>query len=123
MLGARNHDSSRLLLCSSCHSLASCQVTIAGINFVTGFCAVIASYIMKNLDETREVNKVLVHVYRLFPPYNLGEGLITLSARKVSKSRHPMYTPSAAVTSRAIGVVRKEFLWNIWQIDKDLVHS
>ena len=58
-------------------------MAIAGINFVTGFCAVIASYVMANLDETRDINKVLVYVYRLFPPYNLGEGLITLSARKV----------------------------------------
>ncbi|KAL3693440.1 hypothetical protein R1sor_007091 [Riccia sorocarpa] len=61
-------------------SHASAQVAIAGIHFVTGFITLVASTVMGALDDTKELNKYLVHVYQLFPPYNLGQGLVSLSA-------------------------------------------
>ena len=48
------------------------QVAIAGINFVCGFILVIGSYVMEGLEETRDMQKWLVHVFRCVPPFNLG---------------------------------------------------
>ncbi|KAL2633831.1 hypothetical protein R1flu_005310 [Riccia fluitans] len=61
-------------------SHASAQVAIAGIHFVTGFITLVASTVMGALDDTKELNSYLVHIYQLFPPYNLGQGLVNLSA-------------------------------------------
>eukprot|EP00736_Rhodelphis_marinus_P014162 Rmarinus@m.10137 len=61
----------------SSHSAA--QVGVAALNFLTGFAFVCAQYIMQALPKTRSVNSVLVHFYRLFPPYNFGDGLLQAS--------------------------------------------
>ena len=52
--------------------MVSAQVAIAGINFVCGFILVIGSYVMEGLEETREAQKWLVHLFRCVPPFNLG---------------------------------------------------
>ena len=59
------------------HSTA--QITIMTINFFTGFVAVMAYFIMISVPATEEVGEQLVHVFRIFPPYNIGEGLINIS--------------------------------------------
>lgn len=61
-------------------NFATAQISIMAINFSTGFVAVLAYYIMINVPDTREIGETLVHVFRFFPPYNIGEGLINLSA-------------------------------------------
>ncbi|CAM6122589.1 unnamed protein product [Calypogeia fissa] len=61
-------------------SHANAQVAIAGIHFVTGFVMLVASTVMGALRETKEMNKWLVHVWQFFPTYNLGKGLLSLSA-------------------------------------------
>ena len=48
------------------------QVGIAAINFVCGFILVIGSYVMEGLEETRAAQRVLVHLFRCVPPFNLG---------------------------------------------------
>lgn len=58
------------------HSAA--QVAIALANFVTGFCLVMASYIMGATAATQALNARLVNLYRIFPAFLLGEGLIAL---------------------------------------------
>jgi len=60
------------------HSAA--QVGIAMINFVTGFVAVLAAFIMDFIEETEDANKILKLIYRIFPQYNLGEAMVWLGA-------------------------------------------
>ena len=60
------------------HSVA--QISIMTWNFVTGFVAVLAYFIMTTIPETKEAAAELVHFFRFFPPYLVGEGLVRLSA-------------------------------------------
>jgi uncharacterized membrane protein YdcZ (DUF606 family) len=49
------------------------------INFVTGFIFVLAYFVMSNVEQTRDLAKVLVNVFRFFPGYLIGEGLINIA--------------------------------------------
>ncbi|CAM6001577.1 unnamed protein product [Sphagnum balticum] len=59
---------------------ANAQVAIAGIHFVTGFAMVVGSLVMGALDETKALNEKLMYLYKPFPPFHLGRGLVSLSA-------------------------------------------
>ena len=59
------------------HSTA--QISIMTWNFFTGFVFVLAYYIMVSIPSTAATAAALVHVFRIFPPYNIGEGLINIS--------------------------------------------
>ena len=61
------------------HSTA--QIGIATANFVTGWVMVVADFILALTEKTKDVNASLQYVYRAFPHYNLGKGLITLSMK------------------------------------------
>lgn len=52
------------------HSTA--QISIMTINFITGFVAVFAYFIMISIPSTKSLGEQLVHLFRLFPPYNIG---------------------------------------------------
>eukprot|EP00884_Botryococcus_braunii_P019123 jgi/Botrbrau1/5895/Bobra.0366s0073.1 len=67
-------------------SPSAAQVSIAALTFVFGFVTVIGSYVMKNLEKTRALQRVLVHFFRLMPPFLLGEGLIELTAYHMKRS-------------------------------------
>eukprot|EP00520_Triparma_pacifica_P008709 CAMPEP_0118657482 /NCGR_PEP_ID=MMETSP0785-20121206/14045_1 /TAXON_ID=91992 /ORGANISM="Bolidomonas pacifica, Strain CCMP 1866" /LENGTH=2195 /DNA_ID=CAMNT_0006550409 /DNA_START=65 /DNA_END=6648 /DNA_ORIENTATION=+ len=56
------------------------QISVMGIFFITGFVFVNSYFIMSALEETRDTAATLVHVFRLFPPYHVGEALINLSS-------------------------------------------
>ena len=58
---------------------STAQISIMAINFGTGFVAVLAILIMQSLPETEAAAKVIVHIFRLFPPYLIGEGFINLA--------------------------------------------
>ena len=60
------------------HSTA--QISIMTINFITGFVAVLAYFTMTSIPETVELAKSLVFVFRLWPAYNIGEGLLAVTA-------------------------------------------
>jgi hypothetical protein len=49
------------------------------INFMTGFVMVLAFFVLDSLEDTKEAAKVLVEIFRFFPPYNVGEGLINMA--------------------------------------------
>ena len=55
------------------------QVSVAALSFVLGFVAVTGSYVMQLIPKTRALQRVLVHFFRLQPPFLLGEGLIELT--------------------------------------------
>ena len=60
------------------HSTA--QISIMAINFATGFVAVLAYFVMNTVPTTQEAAQKIVHFFRFFPPYNIGEGLISIAA-------------------------------------------
>jgi hypothetical protein len=53
---------------------------VSALTFVLGFMLVVASETMKAIPECRALQAAAVHLARLLPPFNLGEGLIALSA-------------------------------------------
>ncbi|KAK3251895.1 hypothetical protein CYMTET_38785 [Cymbomonas tetramitiformis] len=59
------------------------RVSIAGVHFVSGFILVITSFVMGGIEDTAAWNEMLVHYYRLLPPFCLGESLIQLSAQQL----------------------------------------
>ena len=62
------------------------QVAVAALNFLFGFGTVTTSYVMQLIPKTQALQKVLVHFFRLFPPFLLGEGLIELTRFQFLKS-------------------------------------
>ena len=52
---------------------------MAALSFVLGFVAVTGSYVMKLIPKTQALQRVLVHFFRMQPPFLLGEGLIELT--------------------------------------------
>ncbi len=59
------------------HSTA--QITITFVNFITGFVGTLAILILQTLEETADVAIVLQEVFRIFPPFIIGEGFINLA--------------------------------------------
>ena len=62
------------------------QVAAGALNFVLGFGAVTASYTMQLIPKTQATQAVLVHFFRLCPPFLLGEGLIELTRVQFTRS-------------------------------------
>ncbi|KAK9833394.1 hypothetical protein WJX81_001382 [Elliptochloris bilobata] len=60
-------------------SASSAQVAIAALAFVVGFVAAVGSYVMQMMPQTRAAQRVLVHFFRVAPPFLLGEGLLELT--------------------------------------------
>ena len=58
---------------------SSGQISIMAINFMTGFVAVLAYYVLTSIPSTTEAGNNVVNFFRAFPPYNIGEGLVNLS--------------------------------------------
>lgn len=59
------------------HSTA--QISIMIINFFTGFVFVLAYFVMNAIPFTHAYAATLVHFFRFFPGYLIGEGLISVS--------------------------------------------
>lgn len=59
---------------------STAQISIMVLNFLTGFVFVLAYYVMISIPQTKKLGELLVNLFRFFPPYNIGEGLINLSA-------------------------------------------
>ena len=58
---------------------SSAQIAVIGVVFITGFVAVNAYFIMDSLEKTQDIAQGLRPLFRTWPAYNLGEGLIALS--------------------------------------------
>jgi len=75
-------------------NFSTAQISIMAINFFSGFVFVLAYYIMISVPETHEAGTQIVHFFRFFPPYNIGEGLINLSTNYYVRTllgRHTSY--------------------------------
>ena len=62
----------------------------------------IASFVMRVLESTRELNKSLLFVYRLFPGFCLGNGLLELTIQTSIKS-FGAFTPPPPLSLKGIG--------------------
>jgi hypothetical protein len=60
-------------------------VSVAALSFVLGFVAVTGSYVMRLIEKTKTLQAVLVHFFRVQPPFLLGEGLIELTRYNFEK--------------------------------------
>jgi len=58
---------------------SSAQIAVMGINFVCGFVAVNAYFVMINIEDTKALAKALQPWFRCWPSYNIGEAFIQLS--------------------------------------------
>ena len=90
-------------------SLTAClQVSVAALSFVLGFVAVTGSYIMQLIPKTQALQRVLVHFFRVQPPFLLGEGLIELTRFNFEKELAvargaPTSNTAASATDAAAG--------------------
>ncbi|CAK9108749.1 ABC transporter A family member 1 (ABC transporter ABCA.1) (AtABCA1) (ABC one homolog protein 1) (AtAOH1) [Durusdinium trenchii] len=69
------------------HSTAQNLVLL--LNFITGLVLIIASFVMSVIESTMHVNRILKYVYRLFPGYCLGNGLLGLTVNHSLKEFLP----------------------------------
>ena len=64
-------------------------VALSVVNFVTGFVLVNLNYVMRTSENegTARTGEGLAHVWRIFPPFLLGEGLIGISTSEFAIDR------------------------------------
>ena len=72
------------------------QISIMIIFFITGFVATNAYLILDSIPATKELAKILKPIFRTWPAYNLGEGLLNLAsnfwqAQVLSDARSPFH--------------------------------
>lgn len=48
-------------------------------NFITGLCLVVVSFVLTTIPSTTELNLSLRYLFRLFPSFCLGDGIIQLA--------------------------------------------
>lgn len=67
------------LLSRNFESHTTAQISILGLFFVTGFIAVLTYFILKSFEEFQDLAEHLRVLFRFWPAYNVGDGLINLS--------------------------------------------
>ena len=67
-------------------NFSTAQISIMAIHFFTGFVFVLAYFVMSSVPLTKDLASQIVYFFRLFPTYNIGEGLISLSSFYYYKS-------------------------------------
>ena len=76
---------------------------MAALSFVLGFVAVTGSYVMKLIPKTRLLQRVLVHFFRVQPPFLLGEGLIELTRYNFERELAMARGAPTGATDAAVG--------------------
>ena len=59
------------------HSTA--QIAVMFFNFITGLCLMVVSFVLTTIPSTTEINLSLRYLFRLFPSFCLGDGIIQLA--------------------------------------------
>jgi len=57
----------------------SAQISVMAVFFLTGFVAVNAHFIMSRIEATENIAQALLPLFRLWPPYHVGDGLLKLA--------------------------------------------
>ncbi|KAL7574063.1 hypothetical protein ACA910_015641 [Epithemia clementina (nom. ined.)] len=58
---------------------SSAQIAVIGLVFITGFVAVNAIYVLSSIEYTEDIAAILRPLFHVFPAYNIGNGLISMS--------------------------------------------
>jgi len=64
-------------------SHSSAQIFVIFFSFLTGFLLGIASFVMALIESTQDINTKLLYLYRLIPGFNLGHGLLSITAAPI----------------------------------------
>jgi hypothetical protein len=65
------------LICACSHSTA--QIVVMFFNFITGLCLVVVSFVLTTIPSTTEISLSLRYLFRLFPSFCMGDGIIQLA--------------------------------------------
>lgn len=60
-------------------NFSTAQISIMAINFFSGFVFVLAYYVMISVPETKDAGTKIVHFFRFFPPYNIGNSSLSFT--------------------------------------------
>jgi hypothetical protein len=63
--------------CHSSHSTA--QIVVMFFNFITGLCLPIVSFVLITIPSTSAISPSLRSMFRIFPAFNLGDGILQLA--------------------------------------------
>jgi len=107
---------------------STAQISVAGIGWLTGFVTVIANVTMGSLEKTEHIAAALLPFFRLFPAFNLGEGMMAMSTsywyRYVSRSftrlvsfrcseSHEIFVHFSSCLSEIIGLDQYSLDWDV----------
>lgn len=67
------------LLSRMFHNSSTAQISVAGIGWLTGFVTVIGYVTMDSMEKTQKYAQAMEPWFRLFPAYNVGQGLMKMS--------------------------------------------
>lgn len=62
-----------------CCSHSTAQIVVMFFNFITGLCLAVVSFVLTLIPTTTELNLSLRYVFRLFPSFCLGDGILQLA--------------------------------------------
>jgi len=68
-------------VCFLFDSHSTAQNMLLLLNFTSGLILMIASFVMSSIDSTKDINATMVYLYRLFPGFCLGNGLLDLTVQ------------------------------------------
>lgn len=67
------------LLSRNFENHTTAQISVLGLFFVTGFIAVLTYFVLASFPEFRTLARNLRYLFRLWPAYNIGDALISMS--------------------------------------------
>ncbi len=80
---------------------SSAQNFILFFNFMTGLVLMVASFVMEQLEHTKQKNSKLIWLYRIFPSFCLGDALLRLSSI-VHNDEVALYGPDLAQNKHTV---------------------
>jgi ATP-binding cassette subfamily A (ABC1) protein 3 len=58
---------------------STAQISIMAANFLSGFVTLMCHIILIRIKGTRDLDAILVNIFRIFPSYNVGEGMLNVA--------------------------------------------
>ncbi|XQJ25932.1 ATP-binding cassette subfamily A, member 1, putative [Leishmania guyanensis] len=68
------------------------QIFVLGVSFITGFLCVMLVFMLSLLDKTLSASNSLRWIFRLLPPYSIGEVILNLALLEQKKMTDPSLT-------------------------------
>ena len=89
------------------HKPTTALVAMSAFHFLSGFGLIVLNFILTFVPSTTELNHRLQNVYRLFPSYNLGVGLYTMSTYSVAQAARTRASPPPNSQAPCAGTPRR----------------